>query len=137
MIRNGKDGIILVIALSLIYLIFSYVIFTDLGDGLVRFVSLFLIIPVPGIAAFLYGMWKGSSLESFLVGFLPVFIFFISGALFSGFEYVPLFSGLFLGACSGVIGYSGTVKRRGEMEWIVFAIIGVLLWIFVMLGGLV
>lgn len=137
MIRNGKDGRTLVIALSLVYLVFSYVIFTNLSGGLVRFVSLLLIIPVPGIVAFLYGMKEGSSLESFLVGFLPVFIFFISGALFGGFEYVPLFSGLFLGACSGVIGYSGTVRRRGEGEWIVFAIIGVLLWIFVMLGGMV
>jgi hypothetical protein len=137
MMQEEREGPALVIILSLIYIILSYAISKSLGGGLMEFIALLLLlIPVPGVAAFLYGMRKGSSLSSFLVGFVPVFIFFMSGALFGGFERVPLFSGLFLGICSGVVGYSGAVKKRGERDWIVFALIAVLLWIFVMLGGM-
>jgi hypothetical protein len=137
MMQEEREGPALVVILSLIYIILSYAISKSLGGGLMEFIALLLLlIPVPGVAAFLYGMRKGSSFGSFLVGFVPVFIFFMSGALFGGFERVPLFSGLFMGICSGVVGYSGAVKKRGERDWIVFALIAVLLWIFVMLGGM-
>ncbi len=132
--QEDREALTIAVVLSLIYVMLSYVVSKGVGGSFAGIVALLLLlIPVPGAVAFLYGSRRGGSLASFLLGFFPAFLFFMSGALFGGFEGVPLFSGLFLGACSGVVGYSGAVRQRGERDWVVFALIGALLWFIVML----
>ena len=129
-----RESVRLTFALSLIYVALSYLVSRGLGGRLTALVAVpLLLVPVPGLIAFFYGARKGGKGESFLLGFFPAFVFFVVGGLFGGFSSFPLFPAIFLGACSGVLGYSGTVKRRGEGEWVVFALIGLLLWFIVRL----
>ncbi len=126
----------LVFVLTLIYVWLANALSTGAG-GVTGALALFLLIPpVPGAVAFLYGARSGDSRGSFIAGFIPALVFFIAGGAFGAFEGFPVFSGIFLGACSGAIGYSGAVRSRGEKDWVVFALIGALLWVIVMAGSM-
>ncbi|WP_457554404.1 hypothetical protein [Candidatus Pyrohabitans sp.] len=135
--RERRETAALTAVMVAVYVGLAYAISHTSGSSIAQAVAvLLLLLPVPGMVAFIHGLRSGSSSISFLVGFTPVFVFFMTGALFGAFEGVPVVSGLFLGACSGIVGYSGAIKKRGEGDWVVFMLIGILLWIFVMLGSM-
>jgi len=124
-ISSKKVFFLILLILSLIYIFIS-----TFKIGYIT--TLFIIFPVPGIIGFLYGNWSGNGKLSFLIGFIPIFIFFrlillqnpeiSSGSLIIAF---------LLGFCSGIVGYSGARKNKGNVDWILFVLSGMLLWIII------
>ncbi|WP_456474679.1 hypothetical protein [Candidatus Pyrohabitans sp.] len=134
--------IFLVLAVSSAYLLLSYAVSQHEVNAMQnlanRYIApLFLLIPTSGVIAFFYGLWSGRERSAFFIGFSPVFIFFISAAFFEGGRsYTSVLLGLFMGFCSGIIGYSGAIKKKGGMDWIILVPAGALLWIFAVIGGM-
>ena len=130
LVSSKKVFFLILLILSLIYVIISI-----FKVGYV--IILFLVLPIPGIVGFLYGNWSGSEKLSFLIGFIPIFIFFrlmllqnpemSSGSLIIAF---------LLGFCSGIIGYSGARKNKGNVDWILFILLGMFLWVIIVTPGM-
>ena len=139
--RSGVE-IFLVLVVSSAYLLLSCAVSQQEANAVLDLVDryivpFFLLIPIPGVIAFFYGLWSGRKRSAFFLGFSPIFIFFISAAyLEEGFSYTPILLGLFMGFCAGIIGYSGAIKKKGGVDWVILVPAGALLWIFAIIGGL-
>lgn len=135
-------GLLLVFIISMVYTLLSYLISqNEVSRFMNRFIApLLLLIPTPGIIAFFYGFWSGKKWLSFSIGFVPVFMFFISSGFFEtyvlGVSSRSLFLALFMGFFAGIMGYGGAIKRKGKEEWIILVLAGMFLWIFRILAGM-
>lgn len=130
-------GLFLILMVSLIYILLSYIISQHEDSIVERYIVPFLLlIPAPGVIAFLYGHWSGKGWLSFSIGFSPVFIFFVSSAFLENYTYTSVFLGSFMGVLAGIIGYSGATKKKGKMDWIILVPASMVLWIFTILGGM-
>ena len=128
--NSWKSGILLALLLSSIYIAVSAF---KAGYGAV----LFLALPISGIIGFLYGNWSGNEKLSFLIGFVPIFIFFrlmlLQNPELSSGSFIVAF---LLGFCSGIVGYSGARKNKGNVDWILFILLGMLLWVIIVTPGI-
>jgi hypothetical protein len=144
MLSKKNVGLIFVFIISMVYAILSYLISQNEVSGLInRYIApLLLLIPTPGIIAFLYGCWSRDARLSVLIGFLPVFIFFISSEFFETYTLIlgeflrSLFLALFMGVVAGLMGYGGAMNKKEKKEWIALVSAGIVLWISRILAGM-
>lgn len=120
-------GLLLGLALSLIYILLT------VFQG--RYIAaLFLAFPIPGIAGFFYGNWSGQGWLSFLIGFLPVSLYFILAL--SPEALGVIFFSFLIGFFSGIIAYGGARKNKGSMDWILLVLVGAFTWILIVTPGI-
>lgn len=135
-------GLLILFIILLVYALLSYLISqNEVNAFIYKFIApLLLLIPTSGVISFFYGSWSGNKWLSFSIGFVPVFMFFILSGFFETYviwvSSKSLFLALFMGFFAGIMGYGGTIKRKGKEEWIIFVLAGMFLWIFRILAGM-
>jgi len=138
--KSKITGLVLTAVLTFIYIPLSeYILISQ--DDVIRHLSwIFILIPTPGVLAFVYGFLSKEREMAFIVGFVPAFMFVITGLMISNvldaMAVIHIIDSLYMGVTSGLVGVGGAMKKAKDENWIAFTLAGFAMWLFRILMGM-